>query len=980
MVLRAKTMTFVCVIFLIAGGMTLFFGQVNEKATKTTMESDMGTRAGPFTSITDTLGIYYPGDLDNEFYIRVYNNYAGTMWNDPDSGDEYYDNHYPYGDGTYIEKVKVAIDGVRDSAHNTLVAEPVDNTLFTVYNGVGNLGYTIDYSQTYYYNDDYDDFIFDVKTSVAPGIYNLQITVSYSVRTSWDETNTKFILSSTLSEVQYMQFEIRSGIEPGSTYDAMIDATPYDNDGAILNGGYLYAGASFQEIRVPITAGAYAIQGLQSNLFPNKITLSQNTPAKISNLNYYSSSYLSFRIEVPSTLTPQILTGSTITTTYTRNDQGSAQTITEENIYIRLIVDYTPVFSPPDCNDFQNPAITIDQGDAISTLKELKFTNTGNVELCDITLTMDISDARYFSNSAFYYDEGGEGSIRPITDPTAQVTGPIAPGAFATVDFPSTLINKYLPPGCYKIPVTYTAWYFDTGGLVGSTAWKKTSESEYSTIMEGMTGEPRAPFLFVKVLDSNGISLEVCSQCSVMQGQQSAGLTTTVSNLEYYPLTDITYTLKNCQCLTPVDTSLSSATLVAANEQTGAGTDTLTFRVNVDANAVPGKKTGELTISGYDLNGYLVTSTKNFTYEITPIPAKITVIGIKTPNVVPGKTFQLTADLMNIGGSDATNVNVLVSLTNNLFTTTTNTKTVDSMKAGEVKSVVFDIIADPSIQRNMLYSNSLFLAWTDAQGNTHVYSENAPVVFQMVYEKPSDTAKLSVIGVETSKVLPGKTFKLTVTVMNIGGTEASDISVLLILSTNLLTAIQNVQTIDTLAAGIAKTVQFEVKADANVQPGTDYTGEIYIKWTDDKDDTIQYAQNDPVPIALGSQAVEEEPLISAGTSFLIIGIVIAVVLVVFAILVFVGIRSTRTKEEVKKDDAVKPETKPAAPSQIPPPTATSAHALPMVQPAQQSQSLQYDSPQSGGSGQWNTQGQGYDQYQGGQQGQTNQPQQQMGVY
>jgi len=730
-------------------------GTVGQKGViKNITKSDRtNTRAGDYVSLNDPLGTYYPGDLDNTFTITVSNDYDGSEWNDGDAGDLVGDYHWPFGDGYVTCVTKITIEAVRDADHNPPAKDPLINFDKTVFNAPLDAGYNISGSQTYRHNEDGDPFSFDVDTKVTPGDYTLQVRVTYYLRLSWDNTNTKFLTSTSQTETEWIEFTIVSGLEP-APFDNEIDAEAYDNDGDPLNGGFLYAGSTFQEIRIPVTAKNFDMDSVQATLNPVGITLSNTEPAKISHIGAFTTSYLAFRIEVPKTLPPQIMKSSTLTLSYSRDDQGTPdpQIIEESGIIIKMIIDYTPLISPPADNDYTSFADTINQGNSVEDFSTYTFSNTGNVELQDVDVTLDISAAKYFTNGEFYYDEGAYGTMKPLRPLTYTIES-VNVGLTSAVEFPNCLINKYLPPGLYKIPITYDAWYYDDGTIAGSTSWKMTNEAEYGTIFQATTGTLETPYLFVKVEDTTGFSGAAECGDKVEQGEQSANIAVTISNFEYYPLRAVKFSLTECEGLSSITTELSQSILVAANDVTGPGMAYLNFEVNVDASATMGTKTGKVAISGYDLSNNLVNTTFSFNYEILPVPALLTIVGVQTGQINPGKTFNLIVTVKNIGGSTATNVMVLLSLTNNLFILASPSEMpIASLTAGQQSTVNFTVKADKNIEKGATYTNFVYLKWTDAKANKIQYSDNAPAGFQL--KTPENTEK-STFSLASSVLIAG---------------------------------------------------------------------------------------------------------------------------------------------------------------------------------------------------------------------------------
>lgn len=676
------------------------------------------SRAGDYVTVNDgnALGNFYPGDEDEEFVIDVKNVYDGNLWDD-DWGPETVNTPLPYGNGKEIAYVKVSIMGVRNSDHQPITTSPLENLDTKVYNEEGDIGYNITYwsTQTFFTNKDFDEFSFDVKEKCEPGDYAIEVKVTLWVRTSWDNDKLKFNLTS-LTETEFLDFTILSRIN----LDGEVTPTIQDNAGNIVP---LYAGATFQEIIVPVRGkGGITVSDVTATMTPTLISLSNNDPAYIANLASGVNSELAFRIEVPSTLDPQVITGCTLTITYTRDDQGDVQTITEDTVNLRFVIAYTPLLTPPAHNDYAETADKVEQGDGDHTFDDLTFTNSGNVPLQDVVITLDLSNARYFNNGDFYYDESNNGIQRSLRDIEMTIDGPIEKGKTSTVEFTPAVLNKYLPPGVYKIPIDYEAWYYDTGEVAGSTAWKQTTDGEYWTIT-GVIGEQERPYIFIEVEDDNGFSADAnVGNLQITAGSQQVNFNVAMTSYENYNLNTVEFTLENADGNGSTDIEIVNGEWDTPNWVAG-GWFNVPFTVSVAPDAEIGVHKFNVVMNALNQKNEDETMTFEIEIEVVPIAPALTIVGVATDTKIKaGEEFQLQITIMNTGGSTASDITVLNVFNTAQLTSNTNTAEITELEAGAVETVTYTVVADENIDTGVTYASAVQAKWTDTRDNQIQYN------------------------------------------------------------------------------------------------------------------------------------------------------------------------------------------------------------------------------------------------------------------
>ncbi|MCK5560916.1 MAG: hypothetical protein KAJ51_10000, partial [Thermoplasmata archaeon] len=96
-----------------------------------------------------------------------------------------------------------------------------------------------------------------------------------------------------------------------------------------------------------------------------------------------------------------------------------------------------------------------------------------------------------------------------------------------------------------------------------------------------------------------------------------------------------------------------------------------------------------------------------------------------------------------------------------------------------------------------------------------------------------DPPDFIVTGVTTTQIKPGETFKLEVTVKNIGGSTASGIKGTILSSNNIITALTNgAITTDTLIPGEEKIIEFDMITSPTIELGEMYNVDLSIDYND----------------------------------------------------------------------------------------------------------------------------------------------------
>jgi hypothetical protein len=196
---------------------------------------------------------------------------------------------------------------------------------------------------------------------------------------------------------------------------------------------------------------------------------------------------------------------------------------------------------------------------------------------------------------------------------------------------------------------------------------------------------------------------------------------------------------------------------------------------------------------------------------------------------------------------------------------------------------------------------------------------NQPIVANITfsYEILPVPPALTVVDVDTGKVTPGKSFEMTITVMNTGGSEATNITALLTINHALL-AVEGSpdEGVDDLDAGDTDTITYTVKAHKDIDQGGQYGGTVFFTYTDSQGNLIQYNAAPASTVTVRAQEDNERSTFSLAGSVLWVGIFLFIALIIVGVLLFLGIKSLAPKPVADEKSSIPPakdRDKPAPP-------------------------------------------------------------------
>lgn len=672
---------------------------------------------------------FYAGDQEKEFTIFVRENYGGEEFDDTEggAGNDSFNNYNTFDTTVVIRDFRDENGKQISGTNNPFVGFMSGHS--NAYNGEDGDGYMVRSSSVWYAGEDNEEFQPNVKKTVIPGEYTLSLVINYKIRLAWDPVDETYDYS-TRADDKLIPVEIKSGLGVQSETEIEI-YDKNDNPGATL-----YAGAKYQKIGVTdLSSDVGDVGSLEGTLTftGNDITVPEDfKKARKDEQGAWPFATLFWRVDVKEGAAPQFY-DVRLTLSYTRNwddgDDDNDMDVTENAILLKIAIGFTPVLSPPDSNELAAEITEIDQEGNGKADMEVTFSNRGNVDLLQIEVWLDLSNARYFYTSDFYYDEDDFALKKDIG--TEKSIESLGKGQSTKLNFQVSVRND-IPPGKYIIPIKYTALYMNSGVFGGSTIDEETTEVEYRTIMtaQGAKEPDDKAYIFLRIEDTL-LDMKATTPNRLQPGMVEANLRVNLQNVDGYDLTQMNVTIKNDPNLPifPVGGMNSFEEHLFDTLNSGWMTN-LDFVVNVDEKAplrihnipVVVQYRNELEEDG--------RITVYMELEIIPVPPELVVARVETSVIEEEEGFGLDVVLMNIGGSKASNVSALLIDNNNEFESGSSdaleTSESFDLAPGETKKISYKLTTQ-SIDLGRYYNLSVRVQYKDSKGNLIRYSQNEPL-------------------------------------------------------------------------------------------------------------------------------------------------------------------------------------------------------------------------------------------------------------
>jgi hypothetical protein len=882
-------------------------------------------------------GNYYPGDNEN-FYFQLESNYNGENF-DPNSPAPF--------NSTALFNTTMSFIGVFDENMDPVGNNPVVWINNNVYNNDGE-GYGIPWqgaTQDYYSDDSIGNQAFDIKTDdIKPGNYYIGIRERFRYLDSWDGA-AQYNYTGWITDEDYVAFTVNTAIGPvNSDFEYTFRATQDNN-----NNEPLYAGAEFEKFVIKnLNEPSGEITDISGELRMDKPEhFSINNPVcTLNEIGGSSPDYVNWRINVDKHTPPGEYTVY-LQLSYTRTSGGNVYEVTETEMAHPFIVDYTPLLKPPmpeEGKEMPDPIAIITQKDLNGSFT-VEFVNDGNTPLTNLHVRLDMDNTKYIVESEFYYNENSNaGTVWPelAVDFGNQI---IDIGETVVAEYNMINLVHYLPPGKYMIPVDYTCTYFDNGstgnpsGDVASGYWDDSSQQlQHRWIMQYITypedfSDNHMPYIIVEVQDDfNGIDVEVelhSSYYTQNQGDTNRRLMMYVYNYEYYEFHDMTYYIY-ADASSPfevpggngTETTLPIIHRPYLNDggTTSIGQDSFYFYTDIKENANPGINYVQVDIKGY--NQYLqpVSKTLWMQININSKQPRFEITDVVAGNVTDNMSVTITATIKNMGLGAAYDVGGYFISSSTGFICEDDTQPLGDLMPGDSVEVEFTIkAAADSYYFHGSYTGNIYFEYTDEMDTFYpLFSGGSDSLRYYVYTK---LPNFIITSVNAPLIDGGDTISATITVMNIGGSTARNTKVMLPYSSAQF-QISGGETLGDIEAGDTATFSVQITALDEISDDTTYSFTVYFSYQNIEGRTQTYSEGetesfnirtkDEVTTSEQLQIVEEKgKILDEGLAMLLLGILILVGLIIFAV---IFVKAGRGQQLVEKEPATwDEEEKPPAP-------------------------------------------------------------------
>ena len=341
---------------------------------------------------------------------------------------------------------------------------------------------------------------------------------------------------------------------------------------------------------------------------------------------------------------------------------------------LEITVAFTPVIEA----QLTGSNITITQGNASIPALGVTFTNTGNVDLRDITITPDFDGVLFYAATDYY--DGEYHGQNPVQVTDIHIDS-LAVGATATGHW-YVALNPYVQAGNHRILFDWDATYFDNGATGNPTSYVNvnlgwTGANPMTPRCSLYSGEWIAgPYVMVGVVDNhpdfsaskienentyddyfdlssdNLVNVEIYSQ---------------IHNFELVQFTELRATLQvggDTPFWNPLDHSATTVEndMTDSGDSINAGGDAnMYWYVDVNPNAAPKTYLVNITLTGRNMDTTeYITTTMQAVVEVRGFGPELVVSSVTTGDITPGKVFYLNLTIQNMGDDTARDVFVAV--------------------------------------------------------------------------------------------------------------------------------------------------------------------------------------------------------------------------------------------------------------------------------------------------------------------------------
>ncbi|MEM3342179.1 MAG: hypothetical protein QW728_05755, partial [Thermoplasmata archaeon] len=621
----------------------------------------------------------------------------------------------------------------------------------------------------------------------------------------------------------------------------------------------LLAGATYQRVglRGPYSYFGGTIRDITANLsIPSPYFTVVYNSSYLSGANGNYDQYLFWYINVSSSTPPGFYNVS-LEFKYTYNGVLYTERVRTHKI---LVYD-TPLIRLPDTNNFTTPVVQLQRNATTGTIT-IPVTNSGNVNLRNVIIRLDLDNAAFFKYGDIYINESNNGVFTGLN--TEVNIGDLNVGQTKNAVFTDVYLASSIPPGMYLIPIDYIADYssmYPMGGNTPGTVvlprrtiqWDESpySKTDYGLITYSISWpEPSTygfPFILVEVTGSTGspylrtsINGGLGNVPNYNMGATAITPTFYIYNYEKYPLYNCVVKIRtDGSCPFSGRGTMASQTVlepyyglqtIYGASASGPWTASFTYPYPVDikSNITAGLKEVPIIIEGRTSDNQPVNITVYASVFINPRSPDLQQISQSTQLLNP-KELLVTLGMRNIGAGAAYNLSCYLDIPfSNGYTEEGQTVNIGTLSPGGEFTVTFKVIILREgyafgVNYNSI-SGTLYCQYNDEAGNFYEMFKSNNMNEGVTAYFDITLPEFTVSAVEFSgEAVPGASLAITATLQNTGGSTAYNTSVLAISSSNILSITDSpTKTLGTVEAGGSKTATFNVKISSNARESNTY--------------------------------------------------------------------------------------------------------------------------------------------------------------
>jgi hypothetical protein len=352
---------------------------------------------------------------------------------------------------------------------------------------------------------------------------------------------------------------------------------------------------------------------------------------------------------------------------------------------------------------------------------------------------------------------------------------------------------------------------------------------------------------------------------------------------------------------------------------TWIGSDQFYFYVDIKENANPGINYVQVDITGY--NQYLqpVSKTAWLRININSRQPRFEITDVVAGNVTDDMSVTITATIKNMGLGGAHDVGAYFISSSTGFICDDETKSLGNLMPGDTVDVEFTVkAAADSYYFHGSYTGNIYFEYTDEMDTFYpLFSGGSDSLRYYVYTK---LPNFIITSVDAPLIDGGETISATITVMNMGGSTARNTTVILPYSSAQFRIVGG-EMLGDVEAGETATFSVQITALDEIADDTTYTFTVRFSYQNIEGRTQTYAEGesesfsirtkDEVTTSEQLQIVEEKgKILDEGLAMLLLGILILVGLIIFAV---IFVKAGRGQQPAQNEPAAWEEEKPPAP-------------------------------------------------------------------